>query len=169
MGLEVVATAIAAVASGAYQANRSREAAKQQRKSADAQKEANAQQSAQEEYERRQAIKQSMRQERIRQAKIESAAEASGVSGSSMEMGTVGSGLTLGAANQAFQAGKSNTNRNISALNQKAADYSSSAAFDLAQGQMGSAIGKMAINAFSMGGGGTQPTAPFTNGGGRGL
>lgn len=147
MGLEIIATAIAG--SGVYQAERAREASKQQRRAADLQKESNAQSAAMQEFERRQAIKQQMRQERVRQAQVMSAAEASGVSGSSVEATTIGAGQTLAAVGQAFATGSTITNRNISGLNQQAADARSSAAFDLTQAGYGEAVKSTAVSAFS--------------------
>lgn len=156
MGLEMIVASTAMAAGGQiYQAERSNEAAKQQRRAADLQKEANAQASAQQQYERKQAIKQQMRQQRIRQAQVMSAAEASGVSGSSLEGNALGAGQTLAAAGTAFATGQSLTATNISGLNQQAADARSSAAFDLAQGQMGAAaaqLGQTAMSAFAAGG-----------------
>lgn len=154
MGLEVVATAIAASATGVYQAERSREASKQQRRAADLQKEANAQNAAMKEFERKQAVKQQMRQARVRRAQVMSAAEASGVSGSSVEATTIGAGQTLAAAGEAFASGASIANRNISTLNQRAADARSSAAFDLTQAGYGDAIKNTAMSAFQVFGAG---------------
>lgn len=164
MGLEIVATALSA--NPLYQAERSREAGKQQRRAADLQEEANAQNQAQQAYERKQAIKQQLRQQRVRRAQVESAAQAAGVSGASIEATTIGVDQTLTAAGQAFASGQSITNQNISNLSQQAADARSSAAFDLAQGQMGAAVGQAALTAFSMfapGGGITATTASGTS------
>jgi len=149
MGLTVVATALAAVVSGAYQAERAASAGRQQKRGAEEQKKANAQQAAQQEYERKQAVKQQLRKERVRQAQVMSAAEASGVSGSSLEATTIGSEQTIGAAGTAFATGATITAQEVSDRNQKAADYRSSAAFDLSQGQTGAAVGQAASLGFS--------------------
>lgn len=143
MSTAMIISAVAAVGGSAYQAERADKAAKQQRKAADLQKEANSQAAAQQKYERKEAIKQQMRQQRIKQAQVMSAAEASGVVGSSLESNVLGSGQTLSAAGTAFATGQSITAGNLTNLNQQAADARSSAAFDMAQGQMGAAFSSM--------------------------
>lgn len=115
------------------------------------QRRAQAVEGAAKERERQLAVREQARQERIRRAQVISAAEASGVSGSSVEASTIGAGQTLGAAGSAFATGQSIANQQISAFSQQAADFQSAAAFDLAQGQIGSAVAGLARTGLSSG------------------
>lgn len=119
---------------------RQQSAAREQRRAARAEKRARRVSAAQQENERQAAIRQQMRQERVRRAQVMSAAEASGVSGSSVEASTIGSGQTIAAMGQAFASGATLSAGLQSDYLQKAADYRSKAAFDLAQGQAWQAI-----------------------------
>lgn len=155
MGLEVVATAAAGAAVGGsiYQAERTREAARQQRRAARAEREARRVTQAQQERERQLAIRQQQRQERIRRAQILSSAEAAGVSGASVEASTIGSGQTIQQSGQAFATGASIAASQVSNLTQKAANFKSEAAFDLAQAEIGRQVGAAGRSAFSAAGG----------------
>jgi len=148
----IVAAGVVA-AGTAYQVERGQSAARQQRRSARAQAEAQRVSSAQQENERQAAIRQQIRQERIRRAQVVSAAEAAGVRGSSVETSTIGSGQTLQAAGSAFATGATEAASVQSGFLQQAADYQSSAQFDLAQGQLGGAVANLGRSAFAMGGG----------------
>lgn len=151
MGVELAIGA--AVLGTAYQVERGQSAARQQRRSARAQAEAQRVSAAQQENERQAAIRQQIRQERIRRAQVVSAAEAAGVRGSSVETSTIGSGQTLQAAGSAFATGATEAASVQSGFLQQAANYQSSAQFDLAQGQIGGAVANLGRSAFAMGGG----------------
>lgn len=122
------------------------------------QRRAQAVEGAAKERERQLAVREQARQERIRRAQVMSAAEASGVSGSSVEASTIGAGQTLGAAGQAFGAGMTISNQQISSLQQQFANLQSESLEVAAQGQMFQTGVQLGLSALT-GIGGTTPIA----------
>tara|TARA_R110002012_G_scaffold213314_2_gene384427 strand:- start:607 stop:1089 length:483 start_codon:yes stop_codon:yes gene_type:complete len=159
--MPVAAAATAVVAGTVYQVDRGQAASRAQKRASERQIQASKVSGAQKERERQLAVRKQQREERIRRARVLSAAEVSGVSGSSVATSTIGSGQTIAAAGTAFATGANLANQQISSLSQQAANLQSQASYDLARGQIGSAVAGLGMAGISVFG-------PSASGGGEG-
>lgn len=150
----VTVAAVAVAAGGAYMSyQQQRAAARNQRKAAEEQRKANAAQEARQAQEAARERRQQLREERVRRARILQSSENLGVSGSSGELGAIGALATNLSSNIGDNIGALNTARTISRHNQRAADYQSAAAQNMANASLWGQVSSFGSSMFNAAGG----------------
>lgn len=158
--------AIIATVSTVAAIDQQQKAQKAQEKSAEEQRKARAEQQAASAQQAAAEKRQQIREERVKRARIIQASANTGTTASSGEIGSTASlGTQLG-GNLGFNQGMYDIGANISAYNQSAADYMTSAQSHLAEANMWGQVGSASMSIFSASGGfkpsGTQSPAPVS-------
>lgn len=169
MGFDPVTVAIAGAVIagvGTYQQMEAAKDAKSDREqAANAQRQAQSEQRASQAAQAAAARRQQIREERVKRARIMQSSTNTGVSASSGELGAVGGLNTQLGSNLGYQQGQINAAGRISAFNQTAADFLSSAENKMADASMWGGVAGLGMTVFNQAGGfkslfGTQAPAP---------